>query len=324
MGKRTNTILQSAFFTLAKIMPEEDAIAYMKDSGQEVLPEEGPGRCRYELHAPSTPARRPSVKVDVPGRLGQRCRRLRRCCQADRQAELWSSMVKDIMFPVGKMDGDSLPVSTFMDYVDGQFELGASAYEKRGVAVTVPEWDPRKVHPVQQLRLCLPARDDPSLRSDRRRSEERPRCCEDRSGQGWQGQGRLLLHDGHLPAGLHGLRRLRRRLPDQVRWPWFRRSRQLPQQDVFDYAVAEVSEKTDMQDNTVKGSQFKQPHAGILRLLRRLRRDVLCPPRDPALRRQNVYLQRDRLFLHLGRPRRDLSLLHQQGRPRTRLVQLPV
>ena len=70
--------------------------------------------------------------------------------------------VKDIMIPVGKMDGDSLPVSTFMNYVDGQFELGASAYEKRGVAVTVPEWDSDKVHPVQQLRLCLPARDHPS------------------------------------------------------------------------------------------------------------------------------------------------------------------
>ena len=43
-------------------------------------------------------------------------------------------MVKDILEPVGKMDGDSLPVSAFVDHVDGQFELGAAAYEKRGVA----------------------------------------------------------------------------------------------------------------------------------------------------------------------------------------------
>ena len=48
-------------------------------------------------------------------------------------------MVKEIMEPVSKMDGDSLPVSAFVDHVDGQFEQGASAYEKRGVAVTVPE-----------------------------------------------------------------------------------------------------------------------------------------------------------------------------------------
>ena len=49
MGKRTNTILQSAFFTLAKIMPEEDAIRLHEGSGHEVLPEEGPGRCRLQL-----------------------------------------------------------------------------------------------------------------------------------------------------------------------------------------------------------------------------------------------------------------------------------
>ena len=50
-------------------------------------------------------------------------------------------MVDSIMKPVGKMDGDSLPVSAFKDHVDGTFEQGAAAYEKRGVAVMVPEWD---------------------------------------------------------------------------------------------------------------------------------------------------------------------------------------
>lgn len=53
-------------------------------------------------------------------------------------------MVKDIMEPVNKMDGDSLPVSAFVGNIDGQWETGASAYEKRGTAVTVPEWDPEK------------------------------------------------------------------------------------------------------------------------------------------------------------------------------------
>ena len=53
-------------------------------------------------------------------------------------------MVTNILDPVGKMDGYSLPVSAFSDHVDGQFELGASAYEKRGTAVTVPSWDAEK------------------------------------------------------------------------------------------------------------------------------------------------------------------------------------
>ena len=53
-------------------------------------------------------------------------------------------MVTEIMEPIANMDGDSLPVSVFMDHADGQFELGASAYEKRGVAVQVPTWDAQK------------------------------------------------------------------------------------------------------------------------------------------------------------------------------------
>ncbi len=75
------------------------------------------------------------------------------------------------------------------------------------------------------------------------------------------------------------------------------------------YCVSKVSEKKDMQDNTVKGSQFKQPMLEFLRLLRRLRRDQLCPSRYPAVRRPDVCFQRHRLLLHLGRPRCYLSLL---------------
>ena len=65
-------------------------------------------------------------------------------------------MVKEIMEPVGAMNGDSLPVSAFVDHVDGQFELGASAYEKRGVAVTVPTWDAQKCIQCNQCAFVCP------------------------------------------------------------------------------------------------------------------------------------------------------------------------
>ena len=65
--------------------------------------------------------------------------------------------VREIMEPVGRMDGDSLPVSAFVDYADGQWEQGAAAYEKRGVAVSVAEVERRKLHPVQQLLVRVPA-----------------------------------------------------------------------------------------------------------------------------------------------------------------------
>ena len=73
-----------------------------------------------------------------------------------------------------KMDGDSLPVSAFVDHVDGQFEQGASAYEKRGVAVTVPEWNPDTCIQCNQCCFRLPPRHHPSLRSDRRGSGAAP------------------------------------------------------------------------------------------------------------------------------------------------------
>ena len=73
------------------------------------------------------------------------------------------------------MDGDSLPVSAFVDHADGTFELGASAYEKRGVAVSVPEVGCREVRTVQPVRVRLPARYHPSLCSDRGRGSSRSR-----------------------------------------------------------------------------------------------------------------------------------------------------
>ena len=102
-----------------------------------------------------------------PRQLGQRRRRRASPCELTGRGPV-VKMVKEILDPVGKMDGDSLPVSAFMAHADGTFELGASAYEKRGVAVSVPEWDSRQVHPVQPVRLRLPPRHHPSLRPHRR------------------------------------------------------------------------------------------------------------------------------------------------------------
>ena len=98
--------------------------------------------------------------------MGQRCGRAKEPKQLKGKPEL-VKMVKEILEPVGKMDGDSLPVSAFVDHVDGQFELGAAAYEKRGVAVSVPTWDAAKCIQCNQCAYCLPPCHHPSLRADR-------------------------------------------------------------------------------------------------------------------------------------------------------------
>ncbi len=138
MGKRTNTILQSAFFALADIMPREDAIQYMKDAATKSYLKKGQDIVDMNHKAIDAGATA-FVKIDVPAAWAD---------AVDTAAEAASNgpdklvkMVDTIMKPVAKMDGDALPVSAFVDYADGTFEQGASAYEKRGVAVMVPAWD---------------------------------------------------------------------------------------------------------------------------------------------------------------------------------------
>ena len=139
MGKRTNTILQSAFFTLAKVMPQADAIQYMKDAATKSYLKKGQDIVDMNHKAIDAGATA-FVKIDVPASWADAQDAAVPATEHGRPELI--KMVDTIMKPVGKMDGDALPVSAFVDHVDGTFEQGASAYEKRGVAVMVPAWNP--------------------------------------------------------------------------------------------------------------------------------------------------------------------------------------
>ena len=138
MGKRTNTILQSAFFALADIMPREDAIQYMKDAATKSYLKKGQDIVDMNHKAIDAGATA-FVKIDVPASWADANDEA--VVETENGPAKLVKMVDTVMKPVGKMDGDSLPVSAFVDYADGTFEQGASAYEKRGVAVMVPAWD---------------------------------------------------------------------------------------------------------------------------------------------------------------------------------------
>ena len=139
MGKRTNTILQSAFFALAKVMPEEDAIRYMKEAATKSYSKKGQDVVDMNHKAIDAGATA-FVKIDVPADWADA--KDAAPAGAEHGPAKLVKMVNTVMHPVAKMEGDSLPVSAFVDYADGTFEQGASAYEKRGVAVMVPEWNP--------------------------------------------------------------------------------------------------------------------------------------------------------------------------------------
>ncbi len=139
MGKRTNTILQSAFFALANIMPIDQAIEKMKYMAKKSYSKKGDAvvEMNYKAIDAGVDA---LVKVEVPASWGAAS------AEATAEAEVTGrpevvKFVKTVLNPVSKMLGDTLPVSAFKDMADGTYPQGSSAYEKRGVAVDVPVWN---------------------------------------------------------------------------------------------------------------------------------------------------------------------------------------
>ena len=138
---RVNTILQSAFFKLTKIIPEEDAIQLMKDAAQKTYGRKGEDVVKKNWAAIDAGAQN-VVEVKVPESWGQ--------CQDEGLDSVHAeggradadAFVNNVQGAVNAQEGYGLPVSTFMPYVDGTTPSGTAAYEKRGIAVNVPTWNP--------------------------------------------------------------------------------------------------------------------------------------------------------------------------------------
>ncbi len=255
MGKRNNTILQSAFFALAKVMPIEEAIEYMKAAAKKSYLKKGQDVVDMNYKAIDLGATA-FKKVEVPADWAN-------AVDADDAKELKGKpelvkMVKNILEPVGLMDGDSLPVSAFVDHVDGQFEQGASAYEKRGVAVSVPTWDANKCIQCNMCSYVCPhatIRPFAMTEAEAAAAPEASKIVDVKAGKG-KGQYKFTI--AISPLDCMGCGVCVGACPVNA-LTMVNKEGELPQQDVFDYCVAEIAEKKDVQDNTVKGSQFKQP-----------------------------------------------------------------
>ena len=138
LGGRTNTILQSAFFRITGIIPAEDAVKYMKDAALKSYGKKGEHIVNMNYAAIDRGGE--YVQVEVPEQWAQINAKFANP-NADRLAP---SFVKDVADVVNAQCGDSLPVSAFMPYLDGTMPAGTAAFEKRGVAVSVPVWDAEK------------------------------------------------------------------------------------------------------------------------------------------------------------------------------------
>ena len=255
MGKRNNTILQSAFFSLAKIMPEEDAIRYMKEKAKASYMKKGEDVVEMNYKAIDLGATA-YVKIDVPADWANAVDEAPAKELTGRPATV--KMVRDILTPVDKMDGDSLPVSAFVDHADGTFELGASAYEKRGVAVSVPEWDSAKCIQCNQCAyVCPHATIRPfALTADElAAAPAQTKAVDFKVGAG---KGVYKFSMAISPRDCMGCGVCTHVCPVGALTMQPLEGQEV-QQPVFDYMVSAVAEKKELQDFTVKGSQFRQP-----------------------------------------------------------------
>jgi pyruvate-ferredoxin/flavodoxin oxidoreductase len=255
MGKRTNTILQSAFFTLAKVMPGDEAVQHMKDAATKSYRKKGQDIVDMNHKAIDLGANA-FVKIDVPASWADCADTPDPEVHADRPAVM--KMVKDILNPVDKMDGDSLPVSAFMDHVDGTFQLGASAHEKRGVAVTVPRWDEGKCI---QCNKCAYVCPHATIRPFALTAEEAaaaPAAAKTADWKAGKGKGVYQFTMAVSPLDCMGCGVCVGVCPTGA-IAMVPREEEQPQEAVWDYMVTNVAQKEELFDLTVKGSQFHQP-----------------------------------------------------------------
>ena len=255
MGKRTNTILQSAFFALAKVMPEAEAIQYMKDAATKSYSKKGMDVVEMNHKAIEAGATA-FKKINVPAEWANAVDTTE-AAKLEGKAEL-VKMVDNILMPVGKMDGDVLPVSAFMDHADGTFEQGASAYEKRGVAVAVPEWNPETCIQCNQCSFVCPHATIRPYTMNEAELAGAPAVLKSAPVKAGKGKGVYTYTLSVSPLDCMGCGVCVGVCPTKslVMKPL---EEQKPQQEAFDYTVANVTVKDDVADNTVKGSQFKTP-----------------------------------------------------------------
>ena len=138
LGGRTNTILQSAFFKITGIIPYEEAVGYMKKAIVKSYGKKGEHIVNMNYAAVDRGGE--YTKVEIPAEWKEITAKF----ENPNKDRLAPAFVKDIADVVNAQAGDTLPVSVFNEYVDGTIPAGTSAYEKRGVAVNVPEWQADK------------------------------------------------------------------------------------------------------------------------------------------------------------------------------------
>ena len=252
LGNRINMIMQSAFFKLAEIIPEDEAIDYLKDSIKKAYGKKGDKVVNMNYSAVEK-GRDSLVKINVPESWKTA---IDEVVESDEP-----EFIKNILRPINAQEGDDLPVSAFKGIEDGTLPNGTAAYEKRGVGVSVPEWIIENCIQCNQCSYICPHSTIRPFLLNEEEVQNAPEAFETKKavGKGLEGLQYKIQVDtmdctgcGNCadicPAKEKAL--VMKPLETQI-------EKEIPN---WEYAVSKVSYKGDlMPPTTVKGSQFRQP-----------------------------------------------------------------
>ena len=258
MGNRSNTILQAAFFKLAKVIPVEEAVQHMKDAIVKSYGHKGMDVIMRNYN--SVDAGVEGVQeIQIPsGWADAQDETAAPEIKTDRQ-EL-AQYVTDVMIPANAMRGDTIPVSKFMPGADGTLPQGTAAFEKRGIAVKVPAWDPDKC---VQCNICSYVCPHACIRPIVMSADEVVEAPKQTKMHDMRGKGCEIYAYTMTVSTLDctGCASCVEACPAKTKALTMEPlATQLDQQEVFDYGMEQVTHKElPFAMETVKGSQFQQP-----------------------------------------------------------------
>jgi pyruvate-ferredoxin/flavodoxin oxidoreductase len=251
LGNRTNTVLQAAFFKLAKIIPIDDAVKYMKDAiytsygkkGDKVVNMNNAAVDRgvsdvKEITVPESWKNAPDTGMAV------------------KDMSHMPEFVRKVIMPITELKGDELPVSSFVGYEDGTAPLGSTKYEKRGIAVKVPKWDSTKCIQCNQCSFVCPhASIRPFLLSEEE-NEKKPVGYDTKKGIGTEYYFRIQTD----PLDCTGCGSCAEICPAKEKaLTMVPVDEEMHEMKNWDYSLALSEKKNPFKKGTVKGSQFEQP-----------------------------------------------------------------